>query len=242
MASPITEHPSTMFAGFVGPTTPTDADSPNRAIAVCDQWADNSGTATLKICTSIAPITFAQVGGVAHNLLSATHGDSTASSAARGDLITGQGASPKWDNLAKGADGQKLVSDGTDIGWEDDVASIQIIINGGGSVITTGVKAYIEVPFACTITQVTLLADQSGSIVVDVWKCTYAQYDVTTHPVDADSITASAPPTISAATKSQDATLTGWTTAIAAGDILGFNVDSITTVTRVTLSLKVKKT
>jgi hypothetical protein len=37
--------------------------------------------------------------------------------------------------------------------------------------------------------------------------------------------------------KSQDTTLTGWTTAVAAGDILRFNVDSATTVTRVTLSL-----
>lgn len=238
MASPITEHPSTMFAGYVGATTPADSDNPNRAVAVGDLWADTTATATLKICTSIAPITFAQVGGVAHNLLSATHSDTTASSVARGDLITGQGASPKWDNLAKGTDGQKLASDGTDIAWEDDIGSIQFIIDGGGSAITTGVKAYIEVPFACTITQVTLLADQSGSIVVDIWKDTYANYP----PVDADSITASAPPTISAATKSQDATLTGWTTTIAAGDILGFNVDSAATVTLVTLSLKVKKT
>ncbi|MDE3097749.1 MAG: hypothetical protein KGK07_17320, partial [Chloroflexota bacterium] len=62
------------------------------------------------------------------------------------------------------------------------------------------------------------------------------------HPVAADKITASAPPTISSATKAQDATLTGWTTAVAAGAILGFNVDSAATVQRVTLALKVSKT
>lgn len=117
-------------------------------------------------------------------------------------------------------------------------ASIQLVIDGGGSAITTGVKGYIEVPFACTITAVRLLADQSGSIVVDIWKDTYANYP----PVDADSITASAPPTISGATKSEDATLTGWTTSIAAGDVLGFNVDSATTVTRVTMALTVSRT
>ena len=83
-----------------------------------------------------------------------------------------------------------------------------------------------------------MLADASGSIVVDVWKDTYANFP----PTDADSITASAPPTISAATKSQDSTLTGWTTAIAAGSILRFNVDSAATVTRVTVSLKVTRT
>jgi hypothetical protein len=116
-----------------------------------------------------------------------------------------------------------------------DIRAIEFVIDGGGSAITTGVKGYLEIPFACTINRVTLLADQSGSIVVDIWKDTYANYP----PVDGDSITASAVPTISSATKSQDTSLSGWTTAISAGDILGFNVDSISTCTRVTVSLKV---
>lgn len=117
---------------------------------------------------------------------------------------------------------------------------IEFVIDGGGSTITTGMKGYIEVPFAATISQATLLADQSGSIVVDVFKCTYSQFDAgSTHPVSGDKITASAPPTISSATKAQDATLTGWTTSISAGDILAFNVNSVTTIQRVTISLKV---
>jgi len=58
----------------------------------------------------------------------------------------------------------------------------------------------------------------------------------------ADTITASAKPTITTAVKSQDSTLTGWTTAITAGDTLRFNVDSITSITRITLSLKITKT
>jgi len=115
--------------------------------------------------------------------------------------------------------------------------SIEFVIEGGGAVITTGVKGDLEIPFACTITQATLLADQSGSIVVNIWKDTYANFP----PTVADKITASAPPTISTATKSQDTTLTGWTTTIAVGDILRFNVDSITTCQRVTLSLKVTR-
>jgi hypothetical protein len=116
--------------------------------------------------------------------------------------------------------------------------ALVIEIDGGGSTITTGIKGDLTVPFAGTITQATLLADQSGSIVVDIWKDTYANYP----PTDADSITAAAPPTISSATKSQDSTLTGWTTSISAGDTLRFNVDSITTCTRVTLVLKITKT
>ncbi len=114
--------------------------------------------------------------------------------------------------------------------------NIYFTIDGGGSVITTGIKGDLEIPFACTILQATALADQSGSIVVDIWKDTYANYP----PVVGDSIVASAPVTISATTKSQDATLTGWTTAIASGDILRYNVNSITTLTRVTINLKVR--
>lgn len=118
------------------------------------------------------------------------------------------------------------------------IAVISFVIDGGGAAITTGIKGDLEIPFACTINRATLLADQSGSIVVDIWKDTYANYP----PTVADTITASAKPTISAATKSQDSTLTGWTTSIAAGDTLRFNVDSITTCTRVLVSLKVTKT
>lgn len=116
--------------------------------------------------------------------------------------------------------------------------AITFVVDGGGSAITTGIKGDLQIPFDCTIVAARLLADQSGSIVVNVWKDTYANFppDVT------DKITASAPPTITTATKSQDTTLTGWTTAITAGDILRFNVDSITTVTRVTLVLEVNRT
>lgn len=117
------------------------------------------------------------------------------------------------------------------------IGTITFIIDGGGVAITTGIKGDLTIPFACTINEWTLLADQSGSIVVDIWKDTYANYP----PTVADTITASAKPTITTATKGQSSTLTGWTTAIAAGDTLRFNVDSITTCQRVTLSLKVTR-
>jgi hypothetical protein len=117
-------------------------------------------------------------------------------------------------------------------------SAFEFVIDDGGSAITTGVKFDLEIPFAGTIASWTLLADVSGSIVVDLWKDTYANYP----PTDADSITASAPPTLSAATKSEDATLTGWTRALNKGDILRWNVDSATTVTRATVQLSVLRT
>jgi hypothetical protein len=118
------------------------------------------------------------------------------------------------------------------------LADLYFVIDGGGSTITTGVKGDLPVDFNCTIVQATLLGDQTGSIVIDIWKDTYANFP----PTDADSITASATPTISSAVKAQDATLTGWNKTISAGDILRFNVDSVTSLTRVTVALKVLKT
>lgn len=55
----------------------------------------------------------------AHAILSATHSDSTSASVVRGDLITGQGATPTWTRLAIGASGKYLKSDGTDASWAD---------------------------------------------------------------------------------------------------------------------------
>ncbi len=121
-------------------------------------------------------------------------------------------------------------------------AGIVFRMDGGGAVITTGVKEYVQIPFACTITQATQVADQTGSLVTNIYKCTYSQFDAgATHPVVGDKITSSTPPTISSTYKSQDSTLTGWTTAIAANDILAFVIDSCTTITKVDLTLRVTK-
>jgi hypothetical protein len=120
------------------------------------------------------------------------------------------------------------------------IGAVGLVIDGGGSVITTGVKGFVSVPFAGTITGWTLLSTDAaatvGSIVIDVWKDTYANYP----PTVADTITASAPPTLAGVAKNTSTTLTGWTTAIAAGDVLGFSVTSVTALTRVTLSLTVQ--
>lgn len=105
--------------------------------------------------------------------------------------------------------------------------------------ITTGVAGYVTIPFACTITGWTLLGvattgSSTGSIVIDVWKDTYANYP----PTVADTIAGSEKPTISAATKGQDLSLSTWTTSVSAGDIIGFNVDSCTTMAWVNLVIQ----
>lgn len=142
------------------------------------------------------------------------------------------------ENLGTAAAGKKIISSGTALAAIDDDWGLSIILGNGQEVVPTGILGFIEMPFDGAIEAVRLLADVSGSIVVDIWKDTYANYP----PTDADSITASAPPTLSSAEKSEDSTLTGWTKTFAKGDILAFNVDSATTVKQVTLSLRGRRT
>lgn len=115
---------------------------------------------------------------------------------------------------------------------------IPFVIDGQGAVIATGIKGYVPIPFDCQITEAILVGDVSGSIVVDIYRSTYSAFDPPTHPATADKITGSAPPTISGAKKSDDTTLTGWTTTLAAGDVLGFDVLSCLTIKLCTVFLK----
>lgn len=117
-----------------------------------------------------------------------------------------------------------------------------ITIDEGG-VVSTGYKGRLIVPFAGTITGWTILETSStpitGSIVVDVLLGTYANYDTT--PTFA-TIAGSEKPTITADVKGQDLTLTTWTTAVAAGDIIQLSVDSASTVEKVYVSILITRT
>lgn len=111
--------------------------------------------------------------------------------------------------------------------------SFGLSIDGMGSVITIGNQFDVTVPYNMILQSWNLFSDVSGSIVIDVWKDTYANFP----PTSADTITASAKPTISASTKNQSSTLTGWNVNVSAGDIIRFNVDSCTGITKTQLTL-----
>lgn len=111
--------------------------------------------------------------------------------------------------------------------------SLGITIDGGGSVITPGIKGDLYVPYACQLLASTIIADQTGSIVLNVWvTSSYA-----TIPTSVNDITAANPPTLSAASSRQDSALSNWTRSIAAGSRIRWNVVSAATVTRVTHQL-----
>lgn len=119
----------------------------------------------------------------------------------------------------------------TDIG--QGVALEWIIRDAQSSAIVPGLKGYLEVQMALTINSWKLMADQSGSAVVDIWKVPFASFP----PNSGNTITGSAPPTLTAAQSATSSTLTGWTTTINKGDILAFNVNSNATCQQITISL-----
>jgi hypothetical protein len=111
-------------------------------------------------------------------------------------------------------------------------------IDGNGSAITAPLTRWLYVPFAATITAWTLIADQTGSITIDIWKAPYANFP----PTVANTIAAGSPPFLSSQQIAQVTALpAGWTIQINANDILGFHVSSATTVQYVIAELTVTR-
>jgi hypothetical protein len=161
-----------------------------------------------------------------------------------GQVFTSNGASspPTFQTGGSGtfnATGAGLTSSGATVSANSGVIAggATAVFSGGSSVVPVNQQVDVVVPYTGTISKVTMLADQSGSIVIDVWKAAYSAYP----PTIGNTITASDLPTISSATKSQDSTLTGWTTSVTAGDILRFNVNSATTITKCVLVIGITK-
>ena len=112
-----------------------------------------------------------------------------------------------------------------------------ITIDGGGSAITTGIKGDVTLPFSGTIIGWYITADQAGSIVIDIWKDIFANFP----PTAADSIAGTEKPTLSGTAANSDTNLTTWSSVtISSGDVIRFNVDSVATVTRVTLVIQAR--
>jgi hypothetical protein len=90
--------------------------------------------------------------------------------------------------------------------------------------LTAAAAQDILVPFACTITRVTVLGNTTASTAtVTIWKNTYANWP----PTIANDITGGVPPVTSAG-KYQNSTLAGWNVNIAASDILRLGLTGMT--------------
>lgn len=111
--------------------------------------------------------------------------------------------------------------------------------NKAGTAIVTGdaVEVTIQIPWNCVIREVSITTyGGAGSCVIDIEKGTYSGFPTTA------SICGSSKPTISSSTKYNDTALSGWTTAITAGDVLRFQLESSSTFSQISIVLKLKET
>ena len=156
---------------------------------------------------------------------------------AKGDLIAGSAADTPV-RFPVGANDQALVADSgepTGLKWialGGGAVGCMVIIDGGGGDVSTGIKLDILFPASLTLQEYYLTGDQSGSVVADLWHCTYAEFDNAAHPVVGDSVCAAAKPTIAAAHKTKDDTLSGWSKDVLLGEVWRLNIDSLSTFER----------
>jgi hypothetical protein len=125
-----------------------------------------------------------------------------------------------------------------DIVADNQIETVSYIIDNSGSVITTAGSSSIawkEVQATSTIASCLIVGDVAGTISVDIKKATYADYPNFT------SIVGGSPPSLSGTIKNI-CSLTGWNLSLVPGDILQFQASGTpATVTKITLSLKLKR-
>lgn len=121
-----------------------------------------------------------------------------------------------------------------------------IIIRGATWVKSSGAIAVpvndvdaVRITQAGVIQRVTVTTKGgTGSCIIDIWKDSYGNYPT----VVGDTICGSSKPTLTGAVKYEDATLTGWVTAVAAGDVLTFHLESSSTFRAIFIQLDILPT
>lgn len=105
-----------------------------------------------------------------------------------------------------------------------------------GTVIVIGEKTPVVVPYPCKVEGWTLVGSSVGDIEFDVWK------DHEQKPVlVSQSICPSGKPALVGAVYAASDDVSSWVTDLVAGDVLLFVVNSVTGLTGVTLTLKVRR-
>jgi len=102
-----------------------------------------------------------------------------------------------------------------------------------GSTLTSGSVVYMTINFACTIAAWDISVD-AGTATIDLWKIATG----TAVPTVTNTITASALPAISTGTSIHSTTLTGWTTSVAANDIVAFQLKTVSGVKFLSVSFQ----
>lgn len=108
------------------------------------------------------------------------------------------------------------------------------------ALLTPGHKGYYPVPFSGTIMEMTLLADNVGSIEIDIDRST----NLAILPTPNQTIIglAAMHPQLNGAQSAKDLALYSWQRQLNKGDILGFRVLSVSGIKFVTLALTIDRT
>lgn len=104
--------------------------------------------------------------------------------------------------------------------------------NGAGGTLATGNTIYTTMAYNGTITGWDLIGSPTGSCIVDIWKTSSGL------PTTLNSITDNTKPTINNNSTATSSTLSGWTTTYSAGDKVGFNINSVSGFTTLTLTIR----
>lgn len=111
--------------------------------------------------------------------------------------------------------------------------------DGAGGTISPGFWGFQPLPgVAGRITSAMIVANETGSMVLDIWRSSWADAP----PTASDSICGTSKLTISSATKVFDDSLAGWVTTFSDRDVLGFNIDSVSNIKFATLALTISLT
>lgn len=113
---------------------------------------------------------------------------------------------------------------------------VGMTFDGGGSPPTAGSVGYLVCGFTGVIDQWAIVADASGSAVVDVWKAAGSI------PTNANTIAGTEKPTLSSQQLNNDTSLSTWTTPVTTGDVFAFELESVATCTRVTCEVRIAET
>jgi len=134
---------------------------------------------------------------------------------------------------SSGVDGHFMRQTGaTTFAFEADYYTINFIINGGGSAITTGVKGWVEVPGPGVLEEWRILLSAAENITVDIDYDTYANFPTVGNDLVAPSTTGV-----------QKNEATGLSAAIPDKSILEFNVTGApATAQMCTVALRIRKT
>ncbi len=112
--------------------------------------------------------------------------------------------------------------------------TVNYVIDSGSLPMQVGDKGSLTIDVTGVIENIRVLSDQTGDIVFDISKTTFADFP------NFNSITSGNRVQLINKDKYFDDVLNNWTSTITAGDILRFDVISVNNIRRVLISLKLK--